>query len=383
MRNICYIGYYSDPDLSAKRQTAPAAVTKMDYIIYASLQTGRRVKLFSASGVEDRSSFFSIYSSYNKSINGIDVSFPFYACSKFRALRVIFRWLSQIIYYIRILHYLKKSHDIPIVYHSLGLVNLLGLFKLFNIEYVLEIEEIYSDVIINVKDRLRRREINCFRYAKKYILSTDLLRDKLQLNKADCIVCNGTYKVEPDRGSFFSDEKIHCIYAGTFDPRKGGATAAIKAALFLTKAYHMHICGFGMTNEVDEVQRLVGEVQSQTCATISYEGCIHGDEYISFLQSCHIGLNTHNPNAAFNATSFPSKILTYLANGLAVVSIRIPAIEQSEVGKYLFYYERQTPQEIAAAIMSVPQTHKDNRFVIENLNKSFVNGLNAMLDETN
>ena len=94
-------------------------------------------------------------------------------------------------------------------------------------------------------------------------------------------------------------------------------------------------------------------------------------------------MNTHNPNAAFNATSFPSKILTYLANGLAVVSIRIPAIEQSEVGKYLFYYERQTPQEIAAAIMSVPQTHKDNRFVIENLNKSFVNGLNAMLDETN
>ena len=42
-----------------------------------------------------------------------------------------------------------------------------------------------------------------------------------------------------------------------------------------------------------------------------------------------------------------------MANGLRVVSIRIPAIEQSAVGKNMYYYDKQTPEEIAKAIMSV------------------------------
>ena len=86
---------------------------------------------------------------------------------------------------------------------------------------------------------------------------------------------------------------------------------------------------------------------------MSYDGLLSGEDYIRFIQSCDIGLSTQNPDAAFNATSFPSKILSYMANGLRVVSIRIPAIEQSAVGDMLIYYDKQTPQEIARAIRAV------------------------------
>ena len=74
---------------------------------------------------------------------------------------------------------------------------------------------------------------------------------------------------------------------------------------------------------------------------------------ISFLQKCDIGLSLQNPEASFNMTSFPSKILSYLSNGLRVVSIRIPAIEQSSVGDLLYFYDIQTPEAIANRIKSI------------------------------
>lgn len=382
MNKICYIGYYSDPNPLAKRQTAPAAVTKMDYIIDAIRSTGRDVKMFALSGVDDRTCFWSRHNSYSKEINAIEVHFPKCYSSKIRVVRVLLRWLSEFRYYVSIIRHLKRSHDIPVVYHSLGLVNLLILFRVFKIKYILEIEEIYTDVISQASKRLKRREYNCFKSAYKYILSTDLLKQRLNLHDSDCIICNGTYKVEPIRGSHFFDNKIHCVYAGTFDPRKGGAAVAVAAAAYLPKDYRIHVCGFGGQEETESIKRIIEETNAKGGASVSYEGCLLGESYISFLQRCDIGLSTQNPHAAFNATSFPSKVLSYLSNGLSVVSIRIPAIEHSEVGGYLYYYDEQTPEKIAQAIMSVPKQHEDNRKVIENLNSSFVKDLDGLLNGT-
>ena len=43
-----------------------------------------------------------------------------------------------------------------------------------------------------------------------------------------------------------------------------------------------------------------------------------------------------------------------MSNGLPVVSIRIPAVETSNVGDYIYYYDTNDPQNIAQAIKSVP-----------------------------
>jgi hypothetical protein len=106
-----------------------------------------------------------------------------------------------------------------------------------------------------------------------------------------------------------------------------------------------------------------------------------GEAYIEFIQSCDIGLSTQDPNAAFNATSFPSKILSYMANGLKVVSIRIPAIEQSAVGDMLFYYDEQTPEQIAKAILSVDMSAEyDSRKLILELSKKFQCDLEKLME---
>ena len=125
---------------------------------------------------------------------------------------------------------------------------------------------------------------------------------------------------------------------------------------------------------------LISDIASRSKAKVSYDGLLSGEDYIRFTQSCDIGLSTQNPDAAFNATSFPSKILSYMANGLRVVSIRIPAIEQSAVGDKLFYYDEQTPQEIAKAILSVDMEKEyDSRTFISGLADQFENQLIELL----
>ena len=69
-----------------------------------------------------------------------------------------------------------------------------------------------------------------------------------------------------------------------------------------------------------------------------------------------------------------------MANGLRVVSIRIPAIEKSEVGKSLYYYDEQTPENIAKAILSIDFYDKyDSRSIISELNNRFVRELASIL----
>lgn len=92
------------------------------------------------------------------------------------------------------------------------------------------------------------------------------------------------------------------------------------------------------------------------------------------------GICTQIPDAKYVETSFPSKILVYLANGLRVLSVKIPAIEQSDVGDILYYYNKQDPQEIARAIQEIDLSKPDTgRERIEKLDKKFASDFSSML----
>ena len=129
------------------------------------------------------------------------------------------------------------------------------------------------------------------------------------------------------------------------------------------------------------MKQVIKDVSGKTKATVTYDGLLSGGDYIRFIQSCQIGLSTQNPDADFNATSFPSKILSYMANGLRVVSIRIPAIETSAVGNDMYYYDKQTPEEIAKAILAVKVDHESNaRDLVHRLDNSFQKQLNELVN---
>ena len=251
-------------------------------------------------------------------------------------------------------HFLNglTPHDTIIVYHSLSIDKTILEAKLHRgFTLILELEEIYQDAVSCSKaEALSENEI--IDAADGFILSTPTLSDRIKSGKPYIIIC-GTYKPEPLIGSSFIDGKIHCVYAGTFDPAKGGASATVGAAEFLPENYHVHILGFGTKEQEKLLLQQIDDVKQRAVCDLTYNGLKSGEEYTRFLQKCQIGLCTQIPEGKYIETSFPSKILVYLANGMRVLSARIPAIVNSDVGDLLYYYEEQSSKSIAEAIQEI------------------------------
>lgn len=373
---IYYIGYYSPQDNQQTRKIILSAVNKMDYIINTINSLGDSQTIVSCSETKEKRGYMGEEIQLKDNVNlktfrtfGRKNAFTKLADMVFIKLQMFFYLLKRL-----------KKDDIMLVYHSPYCNTVKFLRKIKRCRLILEVEELYSDV--SGDKNLRRKELSVCRSADAFIFPTELLNTAVNCKGKPFSVIHGTYNVENERERIFNDGRIHVVYAGTFDPRKGGAVAAIAAGEFLPEKYHIHILGFGSDKEKADIKNQISEVSKKTKATVTYDGLLSGEEYIRFIQSCDIGLSTQNPDAEFNSTSFPSKILSYMANGLRVVSIKIPAIEKSAVGNYMYYYQKQTPAEIAEAIKSVDLNDDYNgREIISNLSDKFCNNLNSILED--
>lgn len=385
MKTIKYIAYYDTPDnAEQKRGYVLAATNKIDYICKALNRIGYRTEIISASGTTDAKH---CYRGCLKEINPMQTLKLFFTFPWGNKIQKAVSLGSMKLFLFMELLRVKKNEKI-LVYHSLGYMRLVHLaHRIKRFHLILEVEEIYADVIGNTK--LRNREIQFLQAADSYIFPTELLNRMLNVHNKPHVIIHGTYQVEPKRNcqsdllplNRENERMIHCVYAGTFDPRKGGATAAAAAA-YLPANYHIHILGFGTAADTKHIQDTITQLSERCESTVTFDGLLSGEDYIRFIQSCHIGLSTQNPDADFNATSFPSKVLSYLANGLRVVSIRIPAIEQSAIGSMLYYYDTQTPENIAKAILSVDvNSEYDSRKLITDLAVQFENELEKLLKE--
>lgn len=381
MKKIFYLGYYDLPD--GKTNVVLAATNKMSYIINVLAESGYTVEVVSASASKRGERYTGGTRQVRDNVSL--TTFDSHTCKNGFA-----RVVNRRIFLSRLKRYLKNqitAGDTVLIYHSLGYYKLYKwLVERLKANVILEVEEIYTDV---GKTRFvtSEKEERSLSYANAYIFPTQLLDEKINKTHKPTVIIHGTYGVEADKKCKFDDEKIHaqnkriihCVYAGTFDPRKGGAAAAAAAA-YLPDSYHIHILGFGSDEEVQKMKALITEISKSSKAKVTYDGLLSGEEYIRFIQSCDIGLSTQNPDAEFNSTSFPSKILSYMANGLRVVSIKIPAIEKSAVGNYMYYYNNQTPEEIAEAIKSVDLNDNYNgREIIAGLDKQFIESIKRIL----
>lgn len=274
-----------------------------------------------------------------------------------------------------------QEGDTLIVYHSLALMPVISRMRRHRkFRLVLQVCEVYSDAMAAPVPQRRREELEFIRSADAYIFMSEALAQLLH-GEREYAVCLGAYRWEPPMTGREKRTKIHVVYSGNLDPVKGGASAAVKAGEYLTEQYHLHILGAGNETQVAAVKRLIWEISRRTAAEITYDGVLLGEAYSRFLQQCDIGLSTQNPAGAFNATSFPSKILSYLSNGLRVVSTRTPVIEASAVGGFLHYYDEQEPWEIADAVRRVDlHVPWDAGGIVRKLDEDFVDALKKLLE---
>lgn len=376
-----YIGYYDTRESDENRNYVLAAVNKMDYVINTITRLGYDVEIVSASETRNV-----------KGYAGREVLLG--DAKKLRLFRTIGRTnkftciLNRLITKLDFFFYLLfeiQRNEIVLVYHSLGYVNIIRLLKkIKKFQLILEVEEIYADVTGRQCDR--KKEWSLFKEADAYIFPTELLNEKINIKNKPSIIIYGTYQVEEDRvkKSSLANEKKHILYAGTFDLRKGGAQAAMEVAKYLPPEYHVHILGFGTEEETENVIKFINEYSTNDSATLTYDGLLSGEEYIQFVQKCQVGLSTQSPGAAFNDTSFPSKVLSYLSNGLHVVSIRIKVLECSAINDLIHYYNDNTSESIAEAIRRIDFSEKyDSRNVIRRLDEQFTKDMEELIKDVN
>ena len=377
---IYYFGNYSRQAVEFELYQSPAAASKMEYI----LEVFKKIApctLISLTVYKPRKWKLIRMRRFKYDESETDVVMPSIG-SPIRLIRGLNSIIIPVFAFLFALLYVTKD-DTVVLYHALPYtIPIVLCKKIKHFSLCVEVEEIYGDVYCDKK--MIAKELRSFKYADSFLFPTGLLNHKINRDNKQAVIIHGTYQNEKWRRPMFGNSCIHIVYAGTFDPRKGGAAAAAAAAGFLAANYHVHIIGFGSKSDTDHIKQVIAEVSEKSAATVTYDGCLSGEEYIRFIQSCDIGLSTQNPDAAFNDTSFPSKILSYMANGLRVVSIRIPAIEESAIGDLVTYYDTQTPEAIAEAILSIDmQTPYDSRARITQLDTEFQKEIGKLIEGFN
>jgi len=383
MKRVRYICYYDKIGAKKQRGFGLAATAKIDYIISVLNNNNIGVDIVSFSKCIEDDFVFSKGGVSRDGMNTLRLFHSFGGNWLFIS-RILDRLFVSIQFVVWFLISVRRNEEI-IVYHSLGYSNIFLILKqIKSFSIIGEIEEIYQHVTKNSKKK-GRSEYSFINVCDKYIFPTLFLNKEIKNNDKPFLIIHGLYQVEEDRKVSFNDNKIHVVYSGTFDPRKGGAATAASTTAFLPENYHIHIVGFGNKKDTDSIKETIQNVVSQSKATITFDGLLEKENYIEILQKCDIGLNTHDPAGAFNDTSFPSKILTYMANGLKVLSIRIAAIEQSQIGNHIYYYEKQTPEEIANAIKMISEDNNttDNRSVLNRLDEEFTQELKYFIRSNN
>lgn len=375
MKKIYYLCYFDIPEHAAqKRNFVLSAATKSDYIAKSFVKAGYTVEIVSASGTTTNQFCPGSVTQLgeNLTLRLFDAKPAGNAVQRVLARRFLKKQLKS---------YLLTNvteDDILLVYHSLGYMDLVkALRSKINCKICLDVEEIYGDVIGD--EKAKEKELAFFQCADSYLFPTELLSQKVNLNGKPEAVIYGTYENPKSFTPLFDDGKIHCVYAGVLEPRKGAGTA-IAAAEFLPSNYHIHIIGFGRAEDIENIQKQIAEVSDKTACTVTFDGKKSGDEYLQFLQSCQIGFATQSADAAFNATSFPSKVLSYLSNGLRVVSVRIKAIETSKVADLLYFYDGDSPQAVAEAVLKIVFSDEyDSREKMKILDADFVRQISDIM----
>lgn len=372
---IYYMGFYDTDHERPQRDFSPAARNKMTYIVDKLVSLGYDVDIISASIAVSKER-------QGKNIMQISPSVRLLKFFSPGNKNKVMRYVAQKLVCIQLLFWAMfrlKKNDTVIIYHSLLYMELVKfLKKIKKFSFILEVEEIYSDV--TGKKNQREKEIRIFQYADAYLFPSENLNTVVNVNGKPFAIIYGAYNLSDISADKFCDGKAHIVYAGTLDSRKGGAQAAVKASLYLDGGFHIHIIGFGDDKEVAGVQQLVDQSQKQTECLVTYDGCLYGDDYNIFMAKCEIGLSTQDPNGEFNDSSFPSKILSYMSSGLKVVSAKVSVVQNSLLDKDMFYYEEQTPEEIADAIMTAVSSGMSNGCSrIRELDESFEKDLKGLL----
>lgn len=381
-KKIKYIGFYDTGESQTDRVCNLAATNKMNYIADTLVEAGYDVQFISPSWMGDQTK---VTFELQKTLK-IDRHKSVTYCPSWKTRSKFMRNIKILCALIWLFIYLlvtTKKDEKVLAYHVQWISLPVRLAKsIRKFDLVLEVEEIYSDVW---KDGLSMKgaELQLIDSANYYIFVSDMLKEKLNKHSSESIVLYGSYcrnKIKKNTEENHSPVKI--VYAGSVERLKGGAFNAVSTMKYLPTKYRLYVLGHGSENNIKNLKSLIKEINSQkNYQTVTYLGTLHGDEYSKILTECDIAINPQNVGDYMN-TAFPSKVISYLAHNLRVVTTRIVSIEKSSVADLVTFSDNDNPKTIAKAIESISlETKYDSSKAIEKLHKEFSKSLQRLLED--
>lgn len=270
---------------------------------------------------------------------------------------VVFRIINVVVMRSALIFYLirnVKKNEVIMIYHSIGnmwMINFLK--KLKQARIIEEVEEIYGDIY--GKQGLARKERKLLRNVDAYIYPTILLNQEVNYYAKPYVIIHGAYSIKEMKviaKLHEEDNRFHIAYTGILDPKKG-CLDFVKAARYLDNGFYLHVLGFGSDEELDLLNATVEEVVSKTECKVSYDGVRRGEEYEEYLQKLDGGICPLDSGDPFTKTQFPSKVISYLSNGLDVICSDVEAVRTSDVGEKVLFYEGNGSECIAKAIVNL------------------------------
>ena len=369
---VHYLSLRSYPKFEKEKRRNPPSAQKVDYIIDSLNSLGYHVN----------------YVSFSESLNDklcrakkmkLSEMTDFYLCpnipGKYRE-SFTYRWFKHIYAPKHI-----KYGDILLVYHTNGMrnVTLRAIADKYEMQFVYEVEEIFAYVHEQINEKQVNEEIEFLQCPDKYLFVTDTLAKIVNKQNKPFITIEGYFKYSVKANSSrFDNGKIHCVYGGIVDSVKGGAFSIVDACKYLPQNYYVHILGYGDTGRL---RKEIENSEKERVCELRYEGLKNGDEYIDFISKCHIGLCIQSMKD-YNTVSFPSKLVLYLACGLRTVACNVDAIANSRMAGLIAFYDEDTPEAIADAVMSIDvDAPYDSKLLMDSLDRGFKKDLKQLLEK--
>lgn len=367
---IIYVGMYDIPNKNFKRFYSLAAINKMNYIINLLNENGVDVNIFSNSKIKEEKLRY--YPEERISINKHNTLYltPSIGCQNklLKGIRIIINWIWLIL---KILKHTKKN-DTIIIYHTLeSIIPLLIIKKIRKIKYILEVEEIYSQMP-HISSRYKKLEQKLIQESDCYITVSDTL--KKILPHKPCISIYGNYRqksINVTNKKSNSNTIIRLVFTGSIDKIRGAFTA-VKSLEFLPPHYQLYITGVGSSETINEIKHEINRINELKGSNIcKYLGMLNQSEYDNLLKSADIALNPQI-NGDYSKYLFPSKIIQYLCYNLPVVTTKGESIIESPFAKILYFSEDFTPKSFAEAICKVQMGNSNYRQYLDTIHSELL-----------
>ena len=290
--------------------------------------------------------------------------------------------LSRISVMIWLFFYLIKNcrrGESVVIFHRVQNIPIFLLAqKIKKFEIILEVEELYSSLIgeNNWTEILEKKII---KVSKSFIFASEVLEKQCNTEHKPYAIAYGAYQIPPLTAEKRNDGKTHIVYAGLIEKDKV-AFNSIRIAKFLNSRYHVHIIGYGEDEDIELLKEEIVAIKKNTECFLSYDGLKRGSEYTSFLQSCHIGICPLTSNNRFQLACFPSKITSYLSNGLEVITTENSVLRNSQYKPFLHFVPNENPESFAKVLTEVSQSmYESPRTHILKMDMDFCESMKALL----